>query len=197
MNARCLVWLAVSTVGVWSWGCGSSESDGGGGGSAGSAGQGTGGSSGSASGGSSGTASGGASGSASGGSAGSASGGSAGTSSGGSAGSASGGASGSPGDGGVDCKTLNDERAKTLAAAVECSGLLGVVQCSGSDKVPDQCGCPVIVNEAKADAVKAAKAAYDAWEKAGCGPFACGAACFDAKKGICDGTTSKCVGVIN
>jgi hypothetical protein len=90
------------------------------------------------------------------------------------------------------CATLQETRRKTLEDASSCSGVLTVVQCSGSASVPDQCACPVIVNEARPEKVKAAQDAYDAWVKAGCGPFPCGAACFAGTKGKCDSVSGTC-----
>jgi hypothetical protein len=51
--------------------------------------------------------------------------------------------------------------------------------------VPNQCACPALVNSARPELVTAAQQAYDAWVAAGCGPYACGAACIK-------GTAAKC-----
>ncbi len=176
-----LIFAALGLVAVAAACSGDTEGGGGSGGAAGATG-GSGGASGSGGGAGSGglAGSGGTSGSA----------GTAGTAgAGGSSGAAGGG--GAPGDGGL-CATLNSARAEALAAAIKCSGVLGVVQCSGSATVPDQCACPTLVNEAQPDKVKAAQDAYDAWVKAGCGPYPCGAACFAGSTGTCDGVTGIC-----
>jgi hypothetical protein len=191
MEKLFLVIFAAALVGA----CGSDSSSSGSGGSGGA---GTGGSStgGTASGGTAGTGTGGAAGS---------TGGSAGASgnpgTGGAAGSAgtggaagSGGAAGTggkPGDAGA-CAPLFDTYQKALAEAVKCSSQLGVVQCSGSATLYDSCGCKLVANETQDAKVKEAQAAYDAWTKAGCGPYGCGKACFEGTTGACDPTTSTC-----
>jgi hypothetical protein len=85
-----------------------------------------------------------------------------------------------------------------IAAAAACSPQLQVVQCSGASIVNDQCGCPnIVLNDTQPAKVTAAKNAYAAWTKAGCGPHACGALCTPAKGGAClpMNGAGACVGV--
>jgi hypothetical protein len=97
--------------------------------------------------------------------------------------------------GAPSCAELNMERQTWLQAAVVCSAELDG-QCAGAKTVPNQCGCPTLVNSALDYQVKQAQAAYDAWVAAGCGPFACGAACFLGTMAICDPSrigSSSCI----
>ncbi len=97
------------------------------------------------------------------------------------------GTAGSGGVGGApDCTSLNNTRQQYLDAARVCNAELSG-QCTGSATVPNQCACPTLVNDGSPSDVQAAQDAYDAWVAAGCGPYACGAACFE-------GTTGTCVG---
>lgn len=118
------------------------------------------------------------------------SGGSGGTS--GSGGTTSTGGSGGTGGNGNDCEALNEARQAALTEAVSCNPEIDGPQCTGEKTVPDQCGCPVLVNELNAASAAAAQAAYDAWVEAECGPYACGAACFVGEEGTCSGETSTC-----
>ena len=186
MKRLSLVFLAAALASA----CGGSDSGTSGTGGSGTGGSGTGGS---GTGGSGGTSSGGAAASAgTGGSAGSAgTGGAAGIAgTGGAAGSA--GTGGNPGDGG-QCAPLFESYQKALAAAVQCSPQLSVVQCSGAATLYDSCGCKLVANETQDAKVKAAQAAYDAWTKAGCGPYPCGKACFEGTTGACDPTSGTCM----
>jgi hypothetical protein len=100
------------------------------------------------------------------------------------------GAAGAP-----SCVELNKERQTWLDAARTCSPELNG-QCAGARTVPNQCGCPTLVNSAFDYQVKRAQAAYDAWVAANCGPYACGAACFVGTMGVCDPTrigSSTCI----
>jgi hypothetical protein len=77
---------------------------------------------------------------------------------------------------GSSCATLNTARAQSLQLATSCSPELDG-QCAMVITVPNQCACDTVVNSARPEAVQAAQQAYDAWTLAGCGPYACGAAC--------------------
>lgn len=87
-----------------------------------------------------------------------------------------GGGGGMGGSGGSSCTSLNTARAQALQAATTCSAELDA-QCASVVTVPNQCGCAVVVNSAKPEAIQKAQQAYDAWTGAGCGPYACGANC--------------------
>ncbi len=97
-----------------------------------------------------------------------------------------GGLGGGGSGGAATCASLNVTRQEALQAATSCNAELSG-QCTGSATVPDQCACPRIVNDGQPDDVQAAQAAYDAWVQAGCGPYACGAACSEGTTGICQG----------
>lgn len=87
---------------------------------------------------------------------------------------------------GGSCTALSAAVDQATAAAQACNPLLNIQQCDGSVIVNDKCGCPsLLLNEKQPDKVAAAKKAIDAWLKAGCGPLACGAACFPATSGFC------------
>jgi hypothetical protein len=86
----------------------------------------------------------------------------------------------------VDCQSLKTAMQNAIAAAAVCSPQSQMIQCSGAVVVNDQCGCPnIILNETQPAKVTAAKNAYAAWTKAGCGPQACGALCMPAQGGAC------------
>jgi hypothetical protein len=163
--------LALASVVIVAVGCGGESSDDGSGGAGGSSGSGgsTGGSAGSTGG----------------------SGGSTGGS-GGSTGGSAGSTGGSAGSAGADCKALGETMQATLTAAQQCSPLLGVEQCNGTAVGYDSCGCGVVLNDTQPDKVKAANDAYDAWVAAGCGPNACGKACFESPNTMCDPASSTC-----
>jgi hypothetical protein len=79
---------------------------------------------------------------------------------------------------------LNTARAQALQAATACSPELDG-QCKAIVTVPNQCGCPTLVNSARQELITTAQRAYDTWVAAGCGPYPCGAACLM-------GTSTKC-----
>jgi hypothetical protein len=54
---------------------------------------------------------------------------------------------GGSGGSGTECGALNETRQETLSAAVSCDPEVDLPQCTGSSTVPDQCGCPTLVNE--------------------------------------------------
>jgi hypothetical protein len=62
-----------------------------------------------------------------------------------------------------DCETLDAARDAALEAARECLTNGTVPECTAGDTVPNECGCPVFVNDNQPDKVSAAEAAYDAW----------------------------------
>jgi hypothetical protein len=118
------------------------------------------------------------------------SGGSGGTS--GSGGTTSTGGTGGTGGTGAECDVLNAERQEALNDAVSCNPEIDVPQCTGARTVPDQCGCPTLVNDYDDEAVSAAQEAYNVWVEAGCGPYPCGAACFYGEQGDCNEGTAIC-----
>jgi hypothetical protein len=85
-------------------------------------------------------------------------------------GSATGSGGGAPGS----CDALLADLDQKIQAAQQCSPNLAVVQCTAV--ISDGCDCPVPVNELSADAVTAAKNAYQAAAEAGC-TGACGGSC--------------------
>jgi hypothetical protein len=53
-----------------------------------------------------------------------------------------------------------------------------------------------VVNDLSYQAIGNAKAAWDAWLAAGCGPWTCGVDCMVGGASYCDPATSKCVSVV-
>jgi len=94
------------------------------------------------------------------------------------------GSAGMAGAGGSNCTTLDTARAQALKTAAACVPEVDG-QCKTIVTVPNQCGCPSLVNSARPDLIMAAQQAYDSWVAAGCGPYPCGAACLM-------GIASKC-----
>jgi hypothetical protein len=103
-------------------------------------------------------------------------------------------ASSSSGD---NCFALGEELDRTTSEAVGCNPTIDLLQCNGSELLFDRCGCKsVVANETKPELVQAARAAYDAWVAAGCGPFDCGGACASPMGGQCDPQSGTCIGFL-
>lgn len=109
------------------------------------------------------------------------------------------GVAGGGGSGGAaadPCPALLASFEQALAAARACDPFINMIQCTGDAVVLDQCGCKLVANEHKPEAVAAALAAFDAWVNAGCGPYDCMdcppwgmPACIvgpDGQTGVCD-----------
>lgn len=75
-------------------------------------------------------------------------------------------AAGSGGGKGTDCEALNSRRESTLEEARNCLPNGIVAECGDSEKVPNQCGCPVAVNSNQSERVAQARAAYSEWNAA-------------------------------
>ena len=71
------------------------------------------------------------------------------------------------------CSGLQEDLLAKVAAAQACNPALSIPQCSGGTTVNDLCGCSVAANDSNPMAAESATAAFNAWVKAGCGPFAC------------------------
>jgi hypothetical protein len=102
---------------------------------------------------------------------------------------------------GAPCDLLTDELETAIDHARACSPLEPVVQCDGSAILLDLCGCPsVVANEHNQLEINDARAAYEAWVAAGCGPYEC-ESCTPAKMGgFCfapgDGTKGRCEAIL-
>jgi hypothetical protein len=92
---------------------------------------------------------------------------------------------------GGSCAALEAALSQAAADAQFCNPALNMQQCDGAAILNDTCGCPsLLLNETQPAKVAAAKAAYNAWISAKCGPLACGKACFPAGPGFCQPGTA-------
>lgn len=94
------------------------------------------------------------------------------------------------------CDALFEAMQTAYDHARACSPLDPVIQCDGSVVLLDTCACPnVVVNEHNLTEIEEARAAYEAWVSAGCGPIPC-AVCIEAHGGTCftqgDGSKGRC-----
>jgi hypothetical protein len=86
-----------------------------------------------------------------------------------------------------ECEKLGLPLKYALAAATACDPQLQVVQCSGSEILDNDCGCPsYVLNEAQPAKVMAVKNLYDAYMKAGCGTCDPTSPCMPVKAGACE-----------
>ncbi|MFO0555732.1 MAG: hypothetical protein U0271_45570 [Polyangiaceae bacterium] len=99
------------------------------------------------------------------------------------------------------CDGLFEAMQTAYDHARACSPLDPVIQCDGSVVLLDTCACPnVVVNEHNITEIEEARAAYEAWVAAGCGPIPC-AVCLEAHGGTCftegDGSKGHCQAITN
>jgi hypothetical protein len=81
------------------------------------------------------------------------------------------------GSGGASCAELSTAYQTAFAEAIACNACLSIEQCYGGPQINDSCGCPAGANATTPDKADDAKAAYQAWTGAGCGPLDCGVPC--------------------
>jgi len=71
------------------------------------------------------------------------------------------------------CQVLEEQLGVALRLAQACNPMINAIQCSGDTVVYDTCGCEVVANDHAVSEAEDARAAYDAWVAAGCGPHLC------------------------
>jgi hypothetical protein len=77
------------------------------------------------------------------------------------------------GGGAGSCDDLNSQREETLAAARSCLPNGIIAECGDDSMVPNECGCPVAVNQNHAERIEAARSAYDSWNDSCAPPEKC------------------------
>ncbi|MBL9027071.1 MAG: hypothetical protein JNL21_33050 [Myxococcales bacterium] len=100
---------------------------------------------------------------------------------------------------GNPCDALDAELLTAIDHALACSPLDPTIQCDGTVMILDTCACPIVANEDNVSEVEAARAAYDAWVAAGCGPYPC-ETCVVPQGGFCmpqgGGGKGRCAGIL-
>jgi hypothetical protein len=104
----------------------------------------------------------------------------------------SGGSGGGPIPG--ECESLEADLLEAFTAATACSPALTVEQCSVDVTVFDTCGCTVPANLDDEGAASRARAAYQEWVAAECGPYLCIVECMEGTAATCSpvGDAGRC-----